>query len=82
MIFDILTIYILVLTITLSFVGYGFVLTNFVDKNIIKFNLGYIGLLGLFFSTIISYLTIFFVKHGYIHNLIFHSLGVSFFFNF
>jgi len=79
MIFDILTIYLLILTITLSFVGYGFVLSNFIDKNIIKFNLGYIGLLGLFFSTVISYLTIFFVKHGYIHNLIFHSLGISFF---
>lgn len=82
MIFNILTIYILVLTITLSFVGYGFVFTNFVDKNIIKFNLGYIGLLGLFFSTIISYLTIFFVEHGYIHNLIFHSIGISFFIHF
>lgn len=79
MIFDILTIYLLVLTITFSFVGYGFIITNFVNKKIIKFNIGYIGLLGLFFSTIISYITIFFLKHGYTHNLIFHLLGISFF---
>ena len=79
MIFDILTIYLLVLIITFSFIGYGFLLTSFIDKNIIKFNLGYIGLIGLFLSTVISYVTIFFVKHGYVHNLIFHLLGISFF---
>ncbi len=79
MIFDILTIYFLALTITFSFLGYGFVLTNFIDKDLIKFNLGYIGLLGLFFSTVISYITIFFVKHGYVHNLIFHLFGIYFF---
>jgi len=35
------------------------------------------GLLGLLFLVIISYTTIYFVKHDYIHNLILHFFGLS-----
>ena len=78
MIYDLLIIYFIVLLITFSFIGYGFVLVNFVDNNLLKFNIGYIGLIGLFFSTLISYFTIFFLSHNYLHNLIFHFIGLLF----
>jgi hypothetical protein len=82
MIYDLLIIYFIVLLITFSFIGYGFILANFVDNNLLKFNIGYIGLIGLFFSTLISYFTIFFLSHNYLHNLIFHFIGLLSFFYF
>lgn len=76
---DYFILYFFVLLITLSFIGYGLLLCNFIDKNLLLKNIGYIGLSGFFLCTIISYLTIFFTKHGYIHNLIFHFFGISLF---
>ena len=76
-----LLIYFSALLITFSIIGHGFILSRLVNKELLKFNVGYIGLVGLLSLVIISYVTIFFVKHGFIHNLILHSVGlVSFFF--
>ena len=72
-------IYIGVLLATFTFLGYGSLLINIINKEIFKNNIGYVGLLGLLFSTIISYITIFFTKHGYIHNSIFHLIGLFLF---
>jgi len=77
-----LLIYFSALLITFSIIGHGFLLSRFVNKELLKFNIGYIGLLGLLSLVIISYFTIFFVKHDYSHNLILHSVGlISFFFH-
>jgi hypothetical protein len=65
------------LIISFSILGYGFLLSRIIDKNLLSYNLGYQGLLGILFLTFISYLTIFFVKHGYIHNIIIHIIGIS-----
>jgi len=46
------------------------------NKNLLKYNLGYIGILGLLALVILSYTTIFFTKHGYVHNLIVHAAGL------
>jgi len=46
------------------------------NKNLLKYNLGYIGILGLLALVILSYTTIFFTKHGYVHNLIVHAIGL------
>ena len=70
-------IYTFTLLATLSFIGYGSLLINIVDRKILKTNIGYIGLLGMLFCTIIAYITIFFTKHGYLHNIILHVLGLS-----
>ena len=51
------------LFITISILGYGFLLSNSLNKNLLKYNLGYIGLLGLLTLVSISYFTIFFIKH-------------------
>ena len=64
------------LTISFSILGYGYLLSRIIDKDLSSYNLGYQGLLGILFLTFISYLTIFFVKHGYIHNIIVHIIGI------
>ena len=64
-----------------SILGYGYLLANFLNKEILKYNLGYIGILGLLSLVLISYSTTFIFKHGYIHNIIVHAIGlISFIF--
>ena len=77
-----INIYFFTILISFSIIGYGSFLLKIIDKNLLKINLGYIGIIGLLSCTIISYTTIFFVKHGYIHNIILHLIGVLLFFKF
>ena len=70
------------LILIFSIIGYGFLLSKIVNKELLNYNIGYQGLLGIFFLTIISYTTIFFVKHSYFHNLIIHFIGLFSFFYF
>jgi len=79
---DYILIYLSVLLISFSFIGYGSILCKFLDRDLLLKNIGYIGLVGMFFSTIVSYGTIFFTKHGYIHNIILHFIGLLSFFYF
>lgn len=72
-------IYIFTIFVTFSFIGYGLLLVNIIDKKMLKINIGFMGLLGMLFCTIIAYVTIFFTKHGYLHNLILHFVGISHF---
>jgi hypothetical protein len=72
--------YFFTLFIVFSTIGYGFFLSRIINKELIKYNLGYLGLLGLLGLTIISYSTIFFTPHNYIHNLILHFFGIFLFF--
>ena len=65
------------LIISFSILGYGFLLSKIINNDLLAFNLGYQGLLGILFLTTISYFTIFFFKHGYIHNIIIHIIGIS-----
>jgi hypothetical protein len=67
------------LLIVFSTIGYGFLLSRIVNKELINFNLGYLGLLGLLCLTIISYTTIYFTAHNYTHNLIIHFIGICLF---
>ena len=68
--------YFYLILIISSILGYGFLLAKFLNKNLLKYNLGYIGILGLLALVILSYTTIFFTKHGYVHNLIVHATGL------
>jgi len=75
--------YFYLILIVSSILGYGFLLAKFLNKNLLKYNLGYIGILGLLSLVLVSYTTIFFIKHNYVHNLIIHFIGLisfSFFF--
>ena len=77
MITDYILLYFSALIISFSILGYGFLLSKIINKDLSYYNLGYQGLLGILFLTTISYLTIFFVKHDYVHNIIIHLIGIS-----
>ena len=69
--------------LTISIIGYGLIFSkkftrynNFQYENI---SIGYLGLFGIFFSIIISYLSNLFFPHNNLHNLIFILVGIIFF---
>ena len=67
--------------ILISFLGYGF----FVNKNVIKlknYNLGIVGLIGIFFLTLISYISTQFISHNLIFNSLIIFIGLMFFLNY
>ena len=68
--------YFYLILIVSSILGYGFLLAQLLNKNLLKYNLGYIGILGFLALVLISYTTIFFIKHDYVHNLIIHFIGL------
>ena len=61
-------------------VGAGLIFSKHVNSEFKNLNLGYQGIIGIFFITFISILTSFFLKHGYTHNLFLHL--ISFFYVF
>ena len=62
--------------IILSTLGYGFCLVKIIHLDSTKLNFGLLGLLGLFFLSIISGFTHIFTPHNYLHNLIIIFLGL------
>ena len=69
--------------IILSVVGFGFLPSIIFNKFNISKNLGYYGLIGLFFLGLYSYLSSIFIKHTYLHNSILLFIGlVSFYYYF
>ena len=57
-------------------VGYGFFFSQITNQEKISSNFGYSGLMGVFFLTIYSYISNFFIAHGLIHNSILIVLGI------
>jgi len=64
-----------------SSIGYGLILTFKINRAH-TYELGFIGLSGIFILIILSYLTNFVFKHGYVHNLIIIIFGLFSFFYF
>jgi len=62
--------------LTISIIGYGFLISRIINKDLLILNIGYQGLFGIFSLTFISYLTIFFMKHNYLHNITIHFMGI------
>ena len=62
--------------IVLSVVGHGILAIKLTKTNISTNEIGFVGLIGIFFLILYSYLTHFFISHGYIHNLIFLIVGL------
>ena len=77
-----LIVYFSLFLIITSIIGYGFLLAKIVNYKLLNLDLGNIGILGLLFFVIISYFTIFFLKHDYLHNIIFHLVGLISFYYF
>ena len=66
------------LTILFSIIGYGYISSKILS---VRFSLGEMGISGILFITILSYLTNFVFAHNFIHNSTFLIIGlISFFF--
>ena len=62
--------------IVLSVVGHGVLAIKLTKINVSIKEIGFVGLLGIFFLIFYSYVTHFFVSHGYLHNIIFIITGL------
>ncbi len=65
--------------ILFSIIGYGVLFSKIFNNYNKNFSLVVLGFLGLFFIAFLSYLTNFFFSHSYVHNIIFHSVGLLIF---
>ena len=63
----------------ISTLGYGYFFKNFLLSNNLNLDYGIIGIIGIFFLTLYSYLSHFFIAHGTIHNSILLLLGIVLF---
>ncbi len=62
------------LVILLSIIGFGYLSSKLLS---IRLSIGELGLSGILFMTILSYISNLFVSHGFIHNSIFLIIGLS-----
>ena len=56
--------------IVLSVVGHGVLAIKLTKINVSSKEIGFVGLVGIFFLILYSYITHFFTSHGYIHKFI------------
>ena len=62
--------------IVFSVIGHGLLAINLFKIKIPTGEIGFVGLLGVFFLILYSYLSHFFISHGYLHNLILIFIGL------
>ncbi len=62
--------------IVLSVIGHGVLAIKLIKINISTKEIGFVGLVGIFFLILYSYITHFFISHDYMHNIIFIILGL------
>jgi len=70
---NLLTLYFGYLIILFSIIGFGYLSSKLLS---IRLSLGELGLSGILFMTILSYITNLFLSHGFIHNSIFLVIGL------
>ena len=81
MISNYITFYLSYFLIVFSVIGHGFLAIKLARIKISSDEIGFIGLLGIFFLILYSYMTHFFISHGYLHNMILTLVGlISLFF--
>ena len=59
-----------------SIIGYGYIFSKFIGKDVLQNDIGYLGLSGFFFISLISISTSLFYAHNYVHNITLHSVGL------
>ena len=62
--------------IILSVVGHGVLAIKLTKINISTEEIGFVGLVGIFFLILYSYITHFFISHSYLHNIILILIGL------
>ena len=65
--------FIIFLTFSLSVMD---IFSNIFNKSLLKFNIGYQGIIGFFFLSFISIITSFITNHGQFFNLTLHTIGL------
>ncbi len=73
---DHITLIIYSLIFLFSNIGYGFLFSKIINKEYLSLNIGYQGIIGFFFLSVISLFTSFFIAHGYLFNSIIHLIGI------
>ena len=63
--------------ISFSIIGYGFLISKYLDID--EYNFGFLGLIGIIFFSFISYFSSFFFKHDYLFNTLFIIIGLLLF---
>ena len=63
--------------VVFSVIGYGYLGVKLCKINIAEDEIGFVGLIGIFFLILYSYLSHFFVSHGYFHNIILICIGLT-----
>tara|TARA_X000000950_G_scaffold254697_1_gene318684 strand:- start:2120 stop:3805 length:1686 start_codon:yes stop_codon:yes gene_type:complete len=63
--------------IVLSVVGHGILAIKLAKINISTEEIGFVGLVGIFFLILYSYITHFLISHSYLHNIIFITVGLA-----
>ena len=71
-----LTLILYVILFICSIIGYGILFSKVVNRELLKLNIGYIGIIGFFFICLISIFSSFFFSHNYLHNIILHTIGI------
>ena len=73
---NIISFFIFYKIILFSVLGFGFLFEKIIYKKISYDQLGYTGLIGIFFLILYSYISHFFLPHGYTHNTIIVLVGL------
>ena len=68
--------------IVVSVVGHGILAIKFTKVDVSMDEIGFIGLIGIFFLILYSYITHFFISHDYLHNIVFITIGLAAFYYF
>ncbi len=74
-----LTLLLYVILFIHSILGYGMIFSKITNRELLSQNIGYIGIIGFFFISLISIFSSFFFAHNYLHNIILHGVGIIFF---
>ena len=70
------------LLILISIIGYGLIFNRLFKLNLSLKEFSLIGIIGLIFITFISFVTNIVVAHNFEHNILFLSIGITYFFLF
>jgi len=62
--------------IVLSVVGHGILAIKVTKTKVSAEEIGFVGLVGIFFLILYSYVTHFFISHDYLHNIVFIIVGL------
>jgi len=76
MILSLFLFFLISLLILFSTIGYGIILSKILKFENFNYNVGIVGILGLFLLSVISSFTHLFLAHNYIHNILLIFIGI------